>query len=223
MNVNSILRRLMWHVRNVYVRWSLYTRCNELPLSRFIRCICDGELKWLRKRGVVPAKMVKDVWAGITEEYAKLSGDTGYEKSFLLSKDIARENGKLVLIKICLNVLSARYSGSCVNCLRKLGYNYEFLKDDPVSFQKDWERVRKKVRMIALELKEKRVQYEKLLASSSKRSTHETFSRSLSVLSKYMGYRIDPERVSVEEYLTIQKQYDKEIKAQALSKNSKVS
>lgn len=221
--MSSILHRLMYRMKNAYMRWSLYLRCNELPLAHFITCICDGNVKLIRKRGFVSTKMLLKAWSGITEEYARLSGDTGYEKSFLLSKEIARENGKLTLIKVCLNILSIRYSKKCVDYLAKLGYDYKFPENDPESFRKDWDRVRKKVRMLDLELKEKRRQYEKLLSECSTHTSREAFSRSLAMLSKYMGFRINPEKVTVEEYVIMQKQYDKEMKNKALLQNSKAN
>lgn len=213
---NTILHRVI----TAYVQWCLYTRCKELPLNRFIRCICNSELKALKKRGFLTKKILAKTWALLTEEYARLSGDTIYQKSFLLSKEIARENGKLTLIRACLHLLSFQYSKKCILHLNDLGYHYPFKQEDPVGFRRDMEKVRRKARMISISLKEKRKQYEKLTHTENRIPT-EVFTRTLILLSKYMGHRINPAQVTVEEYIIMQKQYEREIQAHTSLKNKK--
>lgn len=208
-------------VRNVFWQSSLYTRCRDLPLCRFIRCACDGDLKALCRFPIVPKSILRHTWAHISEEYAKLSGSPGYEKSFALSKEIAREQSKLSTIRLCLYILSVKYSKECVECLVKLGYTLQFDTNNPAAFRKALERIAKSAGMINLELENKRKQYDKIL-SGAKPMAKNNFTQALAILSKYMGFRINPKEVTVEEYLTMQKQMNKETQAAPLFKNSKV-
>lgn len=218
---NMILPRLMFNAQSAFWQWSLYTRCRDLPLSRFIRCACDGDLKALCRFPIIPQTILRRTWAHISEEYAKLSGSPGYEKSFALSKEIAREHTKLELIKMCLRILIVKHSKESINRLRELGYTYRFDWDNPAAFRKDLERVGKSAAMIALELENKRKQYDKIL-SGAKPMAKNSFMQALAILSKYMGFRINPQEVTVEEYLTMQKQMNKETQAPPSFKNSKV-
>lgn len=219
--VGMTLRHLMLRVTNAYVQWSLYTRCSELPLERFIRCVCDGDLVALQKYRFTEKRTLERVWAKLIEEYAKLSGDAGYERNFILSKEITRENGKLVLIKLCLNVLIVKYSRKCIDRLIMFGYDYPFDRNDPTGFRRDLERVSKNARMISIEIETKQKQYDKLTAGVGKRPSHDSFTKILTTLSRHMGYRIDSKLVTVSEYIAMQKQYGKEVKASL--ENSKVS
>lgn len=210
---STILPRLMSRVMNFYRRSSLYSRCNELTLERFMRCICDGDIRALRKHPLVSKSILYRTWARVGDEYAKLSGDTGYESNFVLYKDMARESGKLELVKSCLRILHVRYSETCVSCLPGLGYTYKFDENDPVGYRRDLDLAGKKARMISVELAESRGRYNKILSKQgSQRSTKEDFSRVLAILSKYMGYRVDPRVITVEEYVMMQKQYEKKTK-----------
>lgn len=220
-NARAIFCRLMVNVIDGYREHCLYVRCGELPLERFIRCMCEGDMPALRRCGMVRKCVLKRTWVKILEEYAKLSGDAGYEKSFLLSKEIARENVRFLLVKSCLKVLGVRYSRKCVDYLRTQGYVYPFDKDDPAAYRKDWEQVNKKARMIGVELVNKRKLYERSFSEAGKLPPREGFIRALASLSKYMGFRIDPEKVTVEEYVVMQKQYEKEVLALAGNKGRK--
>lgn len=207
----TTLPPLTSRIKTACVQLSLYSRCDQLPLSRFITCICGGNLTPLRKHPFVTKKLLNTTWNRIIEEYSKLTGDAGYEKTFRLSKDIARENVKLLVINACLKVLSVRYSQQSVDCLRQLGYCYRFDQNDMETYRFDLERVRKKARMITVEIEEKTRQYKNLTSPSGGSASVENFTQTLVLLSKYMGYRISAENITVSEYVTISKQYKKEI------------
>ncbi|MEG1950479.1 MAG: hypothetical protein RR137_08965 [Odoribacter sp.] len=204
-----ILRRLMLNAPNVYVRWNLYTQCSELPLDRFIRCL-DGDLSALKKHLYVPKYLQMKVLSIIIEEYAKLSGDSGYEKSFLLSKEMARDACRLSLIRMCIKVLLVEYNKRCVDVLISLGYNYRFDNSNPIGFKKDIDRIEKNARMLEIEISTKRAQYDKIFKKKCASKSSGDFVKALTVLSKYMGYRIDPKLITVNEYVSIRRQYDKE-------------
>lgn len=218
---NTTLHLFISNARNAFWQSNLYTRCRDLPLSRFIRCACDGDLKALARLPIVPQTILRHTWARISEEYAKLSASPEYEKSFALSKEIAREQSKLSTIKLCLYILSIKHSKQCVECLVKLGYTLPSGTNNPAALRKALQRIAKSAGMINLELQNKRKQYQKML-SGTRPMAKNNFTQALATLSKYMGFRINPKEITVEEYLTMQNQMNKETHIASSSKNKKI-
>lgn len=202
------------------MRLSLYSRCDELPLNRFIECVRSNRTTLLRKHLFVGRKCLRATWLVIMEEYAKLLGDTKYQRTFQLSRDITRDACILTLIELCINVLRAKYSQGCVGVLNKLGYTYKFDKNDSLSYHSDLERVAKKAKMLRVEIEKNRVLYENIISISGDNGK-DNFSGTLLILSKYMGYRIDLKTITVTEFIELKNQYDREAKLMESSKHRK--
>lgn len=207
-----ILPRSRDHVMKFFFQLSLYHRCDHLKLYKFIKVICDDDLGTLRKHPFISRAMVLKAWSMISKEYSVLSGDIAYQTSLKLYKDIAREEGKLLLVISCLGVLTRRYSESCIRKLVDLGYNYKFDSNIPESYQNDIEKVSKNIRMVKIELARKRIEFDKY-RSGERRTKKEDFVLSLLKLSKFMGYRINEKVVTVAEYILMSRQYREHVES----------
>jgi hypothetical protein len=191
---------------------NLYQHCSDLPLSIFIDCLINKNLRRLTKSGNPTQKELTSAWDQIYSEYCDLSGSPGYKVYMLLNKEIGYLRSKILAVKCCLEVLRYRPSDKAISQLRAYGYAYVFDFEDKVSYLKDLTMVGSKIKTaeLALELKTK----ELLKMNSESKSdtlTESTFTDIMTALSKYIGHRIDPKEITVSEFASIRKMYDQEM------------
>lgn len=201
--------RLKNTIQNQIISWqqsNLYCRCDELPLNVFIECL-EGKIKALKKNKFVFYFVIKDKWDKILEEYSQLSNDSQYYQLFSLTKDIFKDTYRLLLIDSCLQVLSQRYNKDCVEFLINIGYKYKFSPIDRASLNADLIKVSSKSKMIQVKLLKNREKYTKLTANKNNKNHRNNILSLLPLLSKYIGYRLDPKQVTVFEYISIFKDY----------------
>ena len=160
-------------------------------------------MKALRRHPLVTRAMIKRVWASIREEYAKLSGNDDYINGLELAREIASAVIRLNIIHGCLHVLRAVHSEKMIGVLSKLGYKY-----NNESLPKFVENVARRAKMIEAEIDSKRKQLDALSRSSA--TGNSDFTSALVTLSRFVGYRVDPRRTLVTEFLSIKRQFEKE-------------
>lgn len=209
----SILRNMTRIPLLFYKRLSLYSRCDTIPLSHFIDCVCDNNIKRLKRKKYlpVPDKWLEETWEIIIEEYTKKTDGNKYNATIGTTKDIYRDVCRLLTIDTCINALSEQYSPLAADILRKMGYRYSFNPEEGEKYIKELENVRNKVKIIAVSLESNKKKYDKLSIKHKKTGNErDEFINTLTILSKHQGYRINPEVTTVSEYLNILENYKKE-------------
>ena len=162
--------------------------CDNITLDVFIRCLVYNDLKVL---GDCPDEELREIWERLYEEYAELSGNKAYSNTVSLIQRISVLEAKLQLAVIGINDM---------DMLNRLGYKGE-INSLTGKIQKD-----------ALILQQKQKELEQV--SSEKRQLKEAdFTAWIVQVSKYMGYRIDRKKITVSEFIEMNKQMEKEMES----------
>lgn len=198
---------------------NLYHHCSELPLADFISCVIDKNYKALLKYGHASPYDLSRAWDSIYSEFSEMSGSPAFKLIMNLSKDIGFLESKLLSISLCLRVMERRADERCIKILKNYGYAYSFNINDTDQYKKDLETIATRSGSIRLALQQKRNEYNaSIKGMSSKEVTREDFTKILAVLTKYMGFRIDPRQTTVSEYVSYRKLYEHETESSLRNK-----
>jgi signal recognition particle subunit SEC65 len=119
-------------------------------------------------------------------------------------KDAAILRNKARLAGSLLEVLRLKYNKDVIDVLRKLGYRMAFDPKNPEQYFKDLDRVASEtVRQTNL-VKEIEGEYRR---SEKNKAKAEDFDKILAHLGKFQGYRLDPDKVTVSEFVEIMTLY----------------
>jgi len=192
----------------------LYVHCNELPLDNFIDCLVNNHYERLIKRPRFQSeKTLNYVWDCIYSEYCDLSGTANYKKLISLLREIGSLKSKLLLINTCLTILTVSYNSYCVNALRKLGYNYDFDRKNNNKLLNDLEQIVIRKKQLEITVKIKEDEYNKLIDDKKVDEIDVLyFDKQLINLSKWIGYRLDKQQITVSEYCAIIQEYSQNMK-----------
>lgn len=170
----------------------LYQHINELPLSRFIECLVDNNLKVLIISGVPEEDVLNEAWANIYEQYVEAIGDSENKMYLRLLKDIAKLDNKLKIIELIVKVLATPYrDNSAQELIMELNKlcNTNFKFNDPSELQ----RCINRSKSIKIQLELKMAQFKEMqnkMESHNKMPTREYFLSILITLSDYSKYEI---------------------------------
>ena len=190
--------------------------CDELTLGAFIRINSTNNHTLLIKKGHPTAEMLADAWHDIISEYAQLSNTNEYQAGIRLMMEYSYLKNRYVMLVMAVKVLHFKWDKDCVEILQRAGYNYEFSETNPIARLKDLELVTKKMKTIQVQLDQKTSEIEHMTADQ-KKADDNTWTDSIATISKFMGFRIDPNVVTVAEYVGYQRQlqrYNEQINAQ---------
>lgn len=128
-----------------------------------------------------------------------------------LSRDIGFLESKLLCIGLCLKVLAHRPDSKCIKTLENYGYKYRFDPSNMADYGRSLEAVTIRCGALRLALDQKRNELAKKQGNlQGKEITRETFTTILAIISKHMGFRIDPKEVTVSEFVAYRKNYERE-------------
>lgn len=183
------------------MREALYNSCEDLPIGRFMRAVDTGNLGWIvKKRGILKADRAKR-WEDIFNEYASLSGDGQSVMILGLMKSVFIKQNKLAVIDETVRLLRLRHNTELVDVLKRLGFRKKFTPGE--NYQKDLNFVIIEARKILMQLKKDQEKLKEL--QTTEKSKKGDFEKLLARMSEHQGYRIDPEIVTVLEFLAIEK------------------
>lgn len=182
---------------------NIYHSCRSTPLSVFIECLVFERYHVLIKYGFASKTKIVEAWETLLMEYYELSGDEVLKLLVDLSKNIGILQGKILSYKLSIYVLRYKDSPECAGILRRGGFDVS-----------DLDKVEKGLKSYEFELKSRIKEYENLLKSNDGKKVSEGyFDEMLVELSKFMGYRIDPENTTVLEFIKIRGRHKKEVDA----------
>lgn len=188
----------------------LFTSCSDLPLDRFLSIMYDqsaANLKFLiKKEGLrkTSEKTLKETWDSIYEEYTEMNSSEGNTAFFQLLKQKTILQNKIAIAQCCIDGLSSGYSLELVNVLKKMGYNFKFSKE---TYKKDLIKVVAKSKPWVLQLQKLNKSIAPYLEGEQLKMSD--FDDILVTLSKFQGYRITKESVTVSEFVKILNNYKK--------------
>lgn len=194
-----------------------YIRCSELPLARFIKIVCEGDINYLK---VDPSRStsadLEEVWAGIFQEYLELSGDDDYKQMVNLAAGINSLQFRIYAIHRALDELRTRKSEVLISALKELGYKVKD-SDDVETYLDSLDRIATQAASLVVELKRKQVQLDKLkVESKGVKPTEDYFLRLIIDLQRWLGFYIDAEKVSVQYFIVSCAKMRREMELQTL-------
>jgi hypothetical protein len=194
-----------------------YTRCTELPLYNFIRCIVDSDYTYLSRDGIPPPE-AETLFEKILLEYIDLTGDEDYSYFIKLTFQVSTLQTKITAIEKALNYLVKNPSQEIEDGLRGLGYTLPSL-DDEIAYFKALERVKNKTKGMYIDLQRRIFDLENVRKSQKNTKISEQyFTSSLIEVSKYMKYHVNPREITVAEYAEVIKRMQNEYRQWQTSK-----
>jgi hypothetical protein len=190
-------------------RSNLYQDCNECPLDVFIDCLINHKLERLIKSGEASQKELSEAWEKLFIEYCDLSGDKNMKHLIHLSKNIGYLQCRILAAQLCVYVLSNRKSDACVEQLKLMGFNGNF---NEASIADDLKSVIATVKSFEIDLQRKALEYEKIVNEGGKAKLESSYFDNMLVdLSKFMGFRLKKNELTVNEFMSIKSKYQKEM------------
>jgi len=175
--------------------------------------LIDGDYNKLIKTGTANENDLNEAWERLYNEYADLIGSTSYKVLVKLTKEIGLLTSKIEIIRACCFVLLHKYSEKCIKELKKQGFNYKFDYSNKITFEKEINEVLVKSKYIGVKLNQKIKELNDYVSLGKKGVVNEKyFIETLIILSKYMGYRLDANEITVSEFAAITKKYNIENK-----------
>lgn len=169
--------------------------CNTVTLAVFIDCDVNGNLRRLSETAT--EEELKEIWSLLTEEYAELSGNTGHDYLFSLTKKIARIEDKISAV----NIAASLPLDEALAFLKKYGYTGTR------------KMIEARVKSDIITLEGYRNDLDSFLKNQKQKpATMADYINWITVVSKYMGYRIDQSVVTVTEFIFMDKLMTKEAK-----------
>jgi hypothetical protein len=193
---------------------NIFHRISDTPLGVFIDCSVDKNYKSLIKYGHCKQDILQHAWEQIYQEYAEKTGTNTYKLLMNLSRDVGYLESKRYIIAICLKVLQHRPDQKCIKILKDYGYKLQFDISTPEKYIEDINQVANRTGALSVAIEQKRTE---IINSTKKLNgrevTRDHFDMMIASISKYMGIRIDRDVVTVSEFISYRKLYEKEIEA----------
>lgn len=191
----------------------MYKSCYDLPMGRFITCLVDKDYTGLSIEGEHSQEEMYERWEQIYEQYAAMAGVSMYSEYIAKMKDYGRSLLQLHILTASITALSYAYYPEVVAALNKSGFKCKFDEYDLEAYAKELDSLSKRAQSLSVRLKLSMKNIEEMTKKTSKNTVNRgDFVTTVGILSKYMGFRIDVDLVTVAEFVGYQKMFDQEQK-----------
>jgi hypothetical protein len=183
-----------------------YHTLRTLPYASFLEIILNtGTLDLLVRAGNPDAAVVIQVWESILGEYYEVIKTDKSDNIFFVYKKIKHLEWKLTIISNSLEYLKHVWSADIANLLLELGYDYVQDLPDREQYLKQVYGIETEAKFLVVQLNQYNNEYQVLCPAGSNNTqrTYMDYAKEMQILSKFMGYRIDPHVVTVYEFCTI--------------------
>lgn len=191
---------------------TLHHSCSTLPLSLFIEIILEGDLRWLIISGNPSQEQLDSAWQNIVEEYTSLIKTEKSDSIFELFKKIKIAEWQLSFIEKSVLALKFQYDEDIASWLGDQGFGQVEKSSDREIYLKSLYRIETGARMLIVMLNQYHAEY-KLLNEKSDQDIDEPankrarYEKEIAMLSRFQGYRIIKEKITVLEYCAIINNY----------------
>lgn len=186
------------------IKTVVYKNCSEIPLGVFLSIMYENDYSLMVVKKGLTKPNLKDCWNVIYEEYNELSDDGGNQVFFQMIKQKTILQNKIFITQTCIDGLKNYYNLELVNVLKKMGFNFKFSKE---SLIRDLQKVVAKSKPFLLQLTKLNKEIQPFLSGDQLKISD--FDDILVSLSKFQGYRINKNEVSVSEFVKILNNYKK--------------
>lgn len=190
-----------------------YTSCSELPLRKFVRCLVGGDVSFLRKNGWAKKDVLEEAWEKIFIEYLDLTKDPRQSQLLALMRDLTTLNTRAMLVYEICRQLSQKPHPALAEQLKRMGFRYDYDLNDPVKRKRATMATIAQARLLTYQAEQRKKDLEHLQKAGGKEMTEADYDELITELSKFQGYRLDPNKTTVSEFATIVKRYKDHVKA----------
>lgn len=185
----------------------LYTSCYDVPMSAFISCVVDENYNALVVSGNPTPEQIQAAWDGIYEQYSELSHNTVYSEYVQRLKEHTIVFTQINGLTAGITVLRYGDYPDVIASLRKLGFS---VPETPLNPKKYIELIESLSRQLSglhtrLKMLDKMLK-DAVKSQQGKAAKRSDFVRAASVMSKFMGFRVDLNDITVAEYIEYQNQ-----------------
>jgi hypothetical protein len=193
--------------RPAWSRSSLYLRCNQLPLDRFIDVLIHNNLHALVISGKPRIEDLAEAWGNLWAEYIDLNEDAESLYILILQKEIALLRETVSEIETGLRILHVMYDKRVVKIIEDNGIDLKLNLKNQSEYFKGLERASQRTGFMKTQLRIKQKELNEYLAGKEGEEMNEKyFRRWLSRLSKFMGIRLRAKDITVAEFVTDMKE-----------------
>jgi len=173
--------------------------CKTCPLQAFIDAYSNADFS-----GIGTGEGVSEAWQEILFEWATLLRSEQSEYILESSKQIAALEARITFIEYSAHYLGIQWDEDIANEFIKEGYDPHNL---PMAISL--------AKRLVFDLTELREEYERLTKTTNgKPKTEDEWMEDVAMLSKFQGYSINPENITVQKYAAIFNLFLKQNKAQ---------
>ncbi len=200
-----------------------YQNINELPLKRFIDCICDSNIYALIITGHPKMEELEHSWNEIKLQYADLIKDHEYRHYINQVNEHSRLEITYQQVLSLLAFLKDNYHKKFADMLnQKLGSSFQFNVNLPEDYDKDLKRAKTRSGGLKIQVDLKALQLaglEKRFGENNdgKKMTRESFQSVLIALSDHKQYRITDD-ITVYEYCIRVQNLNREVEQMKLKR-----
>lgn len=193
----------------VLSRYNLYLTCSELPLERFIRCLCNGEYSLLLRKGTAPEHILQQAWEKIYSEYVELDGSTQTLYVNQLRRDIMLLSSRIDRVIHIVNVLDMAPNAILIAELKELRFPFNYDYSDFLQYRKDLVATIHRLAPWRLEFNKLEKELNAVIAANENgpKMDRSYFDNALARLSRFNQYQVKAINLTVSEFVTMLKQY----------------
>lgn len=199
----------------------LHLNCSTLPFSNFIEILINGNLRWLIINGHPTPDELSQAWDDILQEYVSLVKTDKADTIFSLYKKIKITEWQLIFIEKSVMALKMQYDEEMAIDLGNLGFGEVIKSEDKNIYLGSLYAIETSAKMLIILLNQYHAEYKAMNADTTVEAGNMSdaerrfmYEKELSHLSKFQGFRIIKEKITVIEYCAIVNNYLEEIKRQ---------
>jgi len=182
---------------------TLYHTISDLPLDRFVTCVCDGDLSALIITGAPTEIELQAAWETIYEQYIDALKDKDQMYILKLTKQINALEFDIKLIQLCIKRLSVEHSPEVLSQLKKvISVPGKFNPEDAEQYAKDLSVAITRSKSLILDIENKKGELSRITPkNASEKMDRGSFDGLIVKISKYMHFRVDKKQTTVSEFV----------------------
>lgn len=201
------------------VNKNLYTSIYKLPLSRFIDCYVDNDLRALIITGDATEEELASLWQDIADQYNEASAGLEQQYYLSLNADVVKLQIKSHAIMMIVGILKQGYVKKFADYLNILcSKKYTWDINNREQYDQQLDSCLAKTAFLQLQLTEKQNSLKGFIKDEDAKPTRADFQKTLITLSDFAGRELDENVITVFSYCERLKRYIDHIENMRLKK-----
>jgi hypothetical protein len=192
----------------------LHHSCQTLYLTSFIKAYCNHDYSGLIISGTPSRDQLLSAWTEILIDYGTLIKSEDHEAVLLRQKEISQLRWHISYVDNAVYILWQRFEPEIIAELTTLGYEItaEFGSDE---YKEQLNKTISLCKRQVFDLESLEEEYERLQKTTQgKNQSEESFFKTIAMLSKFQGYHLDKNVLTVADFVSIYNNYVEELDLQ---------